>query len=99
MHVSWNRQENSVHPHAETQFLAKHLLVDVQPNILDASTDSINRYVGTFPTDVSNGELWTLLALNGMLLLEHCRKCENISAEMKLVEHMAKAYEDSPRRP
>ena len=109
-HVSWDGETNLVYIHAETQLLARHLLVDIYQNTSDgketceetagedaghhiqAIVDSIGRYVGAFRTDISNRERWASLARNGLPLLEHCKRCDDSGAEMKLVEHMANAY-------
>ena len=109
-HVSWDRETNLVYIHAETQLLARHLLLDIYQNTSDrketceetagedaghhiqAIVNSISRYVCAFRTDISNRERWASLARNGLLLLEHCKRCDDSGAEMKLVEHMARAY-------
>ena len=111
-HVSWDRETNQVYIHAETQLLARHLLLDIYQKTsdkkerwdetsgenarrhIDAIVDSVHRYVGAFRTDISNRELWASLARNWLPLLEHCKRCDDAGAEMKLVKHIAKAYEE-----
>ena len=108
--VAWDREKNQVYIHAETQLLARHLLLDIYQSIsgkkekceenarknardhIQAIVISIREYVDAFRSDVSNRELWASLARNGLPLLEHCEKCDDIGAEIRLLEDMARAY-------
>ena len=108
--VAWDREKNQVYIHAETQLLARHLLLDIYQSIsgkkekceekarenardhIQAIVVSIREYVDAFRSDVSNRELWASLARNGLPLLKHCEKCDDIGTEIRLLEDMARAY-------
>ena len=55
---------------------------------------SIGQYTNEFRTDRSNRELWTLLARNGLSLIENCEKCKDSGVELELLKHMSKGYKE-----
>ena len=111
-YVSWNIENKQIYIHAETQLLARHLLLHVDERSpgqkeergehaeeksrahINTIVHSIDQYVGDWRTDVSNRELWTSLARNGVSLLRNCGRDQDIGVELKLLEHMAKAYSE-----
>ena len=53
---------------------------------------SIDHNVGEWRTDRSNRGSWTSVARNGVSLLRHFENSENISMELELVKHIARAH-------
>ena len=55
---------------------------------------SIDHYVGDWRTDRLNRDSWAFLARNGVALLKHFEKRQDINVELKLVKHISRAYDE-----
>ena len=53
-HVSWDKQQNQIYMHAETQLLVKHLLLDTDHSTFDKSQESDERNKSSIEDHIKN---------------------------------------------